>query len=107
MKNQYHQPDPSRPNVVDQHITEASGPPRHEQLVKFIGAGIEKGDGECCVQQAFSMQSPGSQTEDQGEEEYGVFGDVGAFSHRHAEKFADGRHIDLFKFQKMELICDG
>ena len=53
------------------------------------------------------MQSLGSQTEDQGEEEYGVFGDVGAFSHRHAEKFTDGRHIDLFKSQQMELICDG
>ena len=73
----------------------------------FIGAGIEKGDGECGIEQLFAVQSKGAQTEKQGEEEYGVFCDVGAFAHGGTQKFADCGHIDVLKFQQMELVCDG
>ena len=94
--------------TVDQHVRKPPCATRDEELVEFVGAGIEEDDGESREKTAFHVGGPPRKAESKpdGTVKYQIFGHVGGFSDGEAHKFDEVSVLRRIPVEKAEFCAD-
>ena len=90
--------------TVDQHVRKPSCAARDEELVEFVGAGIEEDDGESREKTAFHVGGPPRKAESKpdGAVKYQIFGHVGGFSDGEAHELDEVGVLCRISVEKAE-----
>lgn len=92
------------PKTVDQHVRKPSCAARDEELVEFIGAGVEENDGESREKTAFHVGGPVCKAESKPDSavKYKIFGHVGGFSDGEAHELDEVGVLCRISVEKAE-----
>ncbi len=96
------------PQTVNQHVRKPSGAARDEELVEFVGAGVEEDDGESREKTAFHVGGPVRKAESKpdGAVKYQIFGHVGGFSDGEAHELDEVGVLCRISVEKAELCAN-
>ena len=94
--------------AVDQHVRKTPCAARDEELVEFVGAGIEEDDGESREKTAFHVGGPVRKAESKpdGAVKYQIFGHVGGFSDGEAHELDEVGVLCRISVEKAELCAN-
>ncbi len=90
--------------AVDQHVRKPPCAARDEELVEFVGAGVEEDDGESRGKTAFHVGGPVRKEESKpdGAVKYQIFGHVGGFSDGEAHELDEVGVLCRISVEKAE-----
>ena len=96
------------PKTVDQHVRKPPCAARDEELVEFVGAGVEEDDGESGEKTAFHIGGPirKVQSKTDGAVKYQIFRDMSGFPDGEAHKFDEIGVLRRISVEKAELCAD-
>lgn len=96
------------PKAVDQHVRKPSCAARDEELVEFVGAGVEEDDGESGEKTVFHVGGPirKVQSETDGAVKYQIFSHVGGFPDWEAHEFDEVSVLRRIPVEKTELCAE-
>ena len=94
--------------TVNQHVRKPSCAARDEELVEFVGAGVEEDDGESREKTAFHVGGPVRKAESKpdGAVKYQIFGHVGGFSDGEAHELDEVGVLCRISVEKAELCAN-
>lgn len=97
-----------RTQSVDQHVRKPSCAARDEELVEFVGAGVEEDDGESDEKTEFHVGGPirKVQSETDGAVKYQIFSHVGGFPDWEAHEFDEVSVLRRISVEKAELCAE-
>ena len=96
------------PKAVDQHVRKPSCAARDEELVEFVGAGVEEDDGESREKTAFHVGGSVRKAESKpdGAVKYQIFGHVGGFSDGEAHELDEVGVLCRISVEKAEFCAN-
>ena len=96
------------PKAVDQHVRKPPCAARDEELVEFVGAGVEEDDGESGEKTAFHVGGPirKVQSKTDGAVKYQIFSHMSGFSDGEAHKFDEVGVLRRISVEKAELCAE-
>ena len=96
------------PKAVNQHVRKPPCAARDEELVEFVGAGVEEDDGESREKTAFHVGGPPRKAESKpdGTVKYQIFGHVGGFSDGEAHELDEVGVLCRISVEKAELCAN-
>ena len=96
------------PKAVDQHVRKPSCAARDEELVEFVGAGVEEDDGESGEKTAFHVGGPirKVQSKTDGAVKYQIFSHMSGFSDGEAHKFDEVGVLRRISVEKAEFCAE-
>ena len=94
--------------AVDQHVRKTPCAARDEELVEFVGAGVEENDGESRRKTAFHVGGPARKAESKpdGAVKYQIFGHVGGFSDGEAHELDEVGVLCRISVEKAEFCAE-
>ena len=94
--------------AVDQHVRKPPCAARDEELVEFVGAGVEEDDGESGEKAAFHVGGPirKVQSKTDGAVKYQIFSHMSGFSDGEAHKFDEVGVLRRISVEKAELCAE-
>ena len=94
--------------TVNQHVRKPSCAARDEELVEFVGAGVEEDDGESREKTVFHVGGPVRKAESKpdGAVKYQIFGHVGGFPDGEAHKLDEVSVLHRIPVEKAEFCAD-
>lgn len=94
--------------AVDQHVRKPPCTARDEELVEFVGAGVEEDDGESGEKTAFHVGGPirKVQSKTDGAVKYQIFSHMSGFSDGEAHKFDEVGVLRRISVEKAELCAE-
>ena len=94
--------------TVNQHVRKPSCAARDEELVEFVGAGVEEDDGESDEKTEFHVGGPirKVQSETDGAVKYQIFSHMSGFSDWEAHEFDEVSVLRRIPVEKTELCAD-
>ena len=96
------------PKAVDQHVRKPPCAARDEELMEFVGAGVEEDDGESCEKTAFHVGGSVRKAESKpdGGVKHQIFGHVGGFPDGEAHKLDEVSVLHRIPVEKAEFCAD-
>ena len=96
------------PKTVDQHVCKPPCAARDEELVEFVGAGVEEDDGESGEKTAFHVGGPirKVQSKTDGAVKYQIFSHMSGFSDGEAHKFDEVGVLSRISVEKAEFCAE-
>ena len=94
--------------AVDQHVRKPPCAAWDEELVEFVGAGVEEDDGESREKTAFHVGGPVRKAESKpdGGVKYKIFGHMGDFPDRETHEFDEAGVLGWIPVEKAELCAE-
>ena len=94
--------------AVNQHVRKPSCAARDEELVEFVGAGVEEDDGESGEKTAFHIGGPihKVQSKTDGAVKYQIFSHMSGFSDGEAHKFDEVGVLRRISVEKAEFCAE-
>ena len=94
--------------AVDQHVRKPPCTARDEELVEFVGAGVEEDDGESGEKTAFHVGGPirKVQSKTDGAVKYQIFSHMSGFPDGEAHKFDEVGVLRRISVEKAELCAE-
>ena len=96
------------PKAVDQHVRKPPCAARDEELVEFVGAGVEEDDGESGEKTAFHVGGPirKVQSKTDGAVKYQIFSHMSGFSDGEAHKFDEVGVLRRISVEKAKFCAE-
>ena len=96
------------PKTVNQHVHKPSCAARDEELVEFVGAGVEEDDGEGGKKTAFRVGRLVCKVESEADSavKYQIFRHMGGFPDRETHEFYEAGVLGWIPVEKAELCAD-